>query len=411
MKTIKVSKQTYFFILFSFIFLLKHSECFEIRIEPAQDPISDDGPFGDNMINPLEIIGNQIINEIGNELLLQEAELEKAGKKAQKLHKLPKLKVHKGKKHKEIIKTFGPGFETVQVKEFFDNPMDSNIEVNPFENPIQIMSNPFENDLRKEDFSSLIKSEPVELPFMNNSIPMIFVKTTRKNLKRNDDLNAKNPMKIFSALDKMFDNFFDINTIPRLSSENSDSGMKVIDVRDATPAKLIEKLEKEKELSDKAVPSTYVKDDMFEKIINGGIDTMEKPYNNVIHVISTPPSQVKVNTDIENKKTEPTPVKVQQNELQKLEKDLMNKPIQEGKISTNMIDDTARILFAENSLINNKSQIIKYAIYITMFLILIFGLFCLFMKITQKEDSLEYRHSINELEDELKGMKEKSKIF
>lgn len=157
-------------------------------------------------------------------------------KKHRKPHKPPRM-------HKEVIETRGPGFTTVEVREFMDNQNEDilkpqKIQSNSkFDNVIgEIVGEMIKEEEKREErdiINTLLNPSPIQFrPPMHMQMPFIFVKSTRKNLKSHNDKTAETPFKIFSQMsnmENMFDSFFKIENQHQNHKHN---GSMQINLRD-----------------------------------------------------------------------------------------------------------------------------------------------------------------------------------
>lgn len=214
------------------------------------------------------------------------------------------------------------------------------------------------------------KNEPntidIEMP-----VPFIFVKSTntRKNLKTID----VNPFKIFQELDKQFDSFFS-------QDNNLNNSVKVLNVKN-------------------------VNDINASPLLDNG---------KLIKIISDENSQLKI------KNNETNEIDILSNKVSDESSNLSDNITSNIKITNNTIEDNNSIgnisksVEALFSSISSLFSVIKYLIYFSFLIYLLCCVKCIFGKFLEKDQEnskFNIKHSINEIEDELKSIKDKNKLY
>jgi hypothetical protein len=218
-----------------------------------------------------------------------------------------------------------------------------------------------ENDLLEKSFGDILQPTPI-----------IFVKNTMNHKKLREE-DANNPLKIFSNFDKMLDKFFNLDD----AMNNSIHSNSNLNNNLALPSKIDEEAKPKHKIVNNSGKLINIlpadKDDKSE--------TEEtKLFNENIKDFRT--------TEIIDKK---------------------NKTSEDGIIRQPILNKEGFSVF----------HIIKYSIYFILFLTVFCCAKLIFDKIVQRETELmkdnlisnNNHHSINQLEEELRGMKDKNKLF
>lgn len=387
-------------LLFAIIVAICLSTSFNFEIEIIngnKEPIVEG-------LNPFEI-AEDLIGGMVKEI----EESEQNTKRKSKPH--PK-KLKNPHKHKEIIETHGPGFTTVEVREFTSNDDNFKGEIKSREEKRNEFRNDFErmNDMGSKDMG---------LPF---GMPFIFVKNTnnRKNLKgkiQNNNNNSldMNPFRIFSDLDKAFDSFFKIDNqhaghkhLPGNVEKkvNKDPEVKVTEVKDVhSPQKEDTHIDEHKNTQDKLINVLHPDDKNHAATADKNETTAKK------HSANPTSTTTSTNKPPETKKPV-DPINKQANKSANSEENKHTsqlKPQSTHSTSNSKPNTTSNTHTAYLST-NNLS---KYCLFFIVLILLLLFVRQILFKISDAEANKNPnpKHSINEIEDELRGMKEKNKLF
>jgi hypothetical protein len=278
--------------------------------------------------------------------------------------------LHKPHRHRNVVETHGPGFATVEITEFITNDDKNNIKHN-----LSMNNNELGNGMKIENLNKMMNDMLIPMP-------LVFVKTsnTRKNLQ-NYNSDRQNPHKIFAEMEKAFDSFF------KIDSKNS-SSFKVNDVKDIT---------NEKNHVDKINHSHS--DPEVEKLIKilpyagAGADSVAGITARDVRSEHTPPPLTEVHSNLDNIE---------------IKKDIKLSENKENDLKTN------QSLNHPNIISDFSYSNLKYIIYVALAVLTFLFVKFVISKITESEQEnikANSKHSINEIEDELKQMKDKNKLY
>jgi hypothetical protein len=425
-----------FLFLFIFIYNFIFLNSFEIEIT------SDTMPKNTNPFEAAKVFVDKLVEEISEQEIKDRAHSKK--KKHKKPHKPPRM-------HKEVIETRGPGFTTVQVREFMDNSNEDNVNASksniPFkgntnlDNVIgEIVGEMIKEEEKREEreiINKLLNPTPIRFgPPMHMPMPFIFVKSTKKNLKNQNDKTAETPFKIFSQMsnmERMFDSFFKIEN--QHHNNNGSIKINLSDVLNPSISNESDKDDKDLELEDKS-------DDNIDKqappkndqnhIDFKGTDLEHKLFkilpaeDEVEKLIEKEMKHVNADLDSEKNKSqkEDNDYSVE-NEIPKLpekkihpyekksssDNDKTNSAHSDNINHDDHLNHTNRISLPETS---SLEKIITYSIYIILIILFTLTIKFVLNKIQESEDETKRantKHSINEIEDELRSMKDKNKLY
>jgi hypothetical protein len=384
-------------ILFiTFIIVLSSVSPFEIEIIKNR---ANDNPFG--FFGPPDNLITEIINDMEKNIEKSQSSFPIISNKSK--NKLPH-------RHKEIIEVNGPGFKSVEIREIL-TPEDQNrtkeshggifghFSPSPSkgsnENILEKVMEEFQKDMLDDK-----KHNPIEDIFGNlfappQHNPVIFLKQ-RKNLKHDNIFNTSQdqedkksgPPKLFPVLDNIIEEL--------INSEISDSNHKDRPADSAKEHKepphinMIQKKEEEKK----------PKENKNDKL---ALNVVSKSKTTETH--STP-----------HHEKENLPHNKNQTNIQShpsIPKNYNSHPKIEVHKDTHPPTNIGYLKHLP-SFLTFKNPIMQYVVYSLIFLIVILFVICLSYKIILRDSELNkgnLNHSINQIEDELKGMKEKNKLY
>ena len=382
------------------IFIIASASVSPFEIEIIKNR-ANDNPFG--FFGPPDNLISEIIND-----------MEKNMEKSQSIFPMISNKNSKNKlphRHKEIIEVNGPGFKSIEIREVL-NPEDQNkikeLHGGTFGHFAPITSNTSsENILDKmmeefqNDASNDKKSNPIENIFGNlfarpQHNPVIFFQK-RKNLKQDNIFNSfkdqenkqlPGSFKIFPALDNIIDNI-------------ASSEITHVDHKDR-PVNLVKE-----HMEPPQTNSTGKKEDVKSKENKNDKLPLRVVSNNKNTATHYYPHHQQQNFTHYNHQahtqTHPSIPKISSShnhvELHK---------------NTEAATNIKRHLSYLPPFLIFKDSVMQYIIYVLIFLIAVLFVICLSYKIILRDNELNKgntSHSINQIEDELKGMKEKNKLY